>query len=285
MTDEVKRRALIFFLLTVVVVALVAAALPRLQLNPGIPMPALADSTDAAPAEQTPLVAITISTFLKAMLGVIITLLVMFGLYKVIRKADWKEVLKRFLIYAAMTVVALIILFALYKVRVNFTPLAPETLPPELKVAGPPLGPLPPFLNWLVWIGLALMAGLLALWVIRWRSSRSSIDLALRLEAERAMQALMNGMDFKNVIIQCYWQMSRVLQTEQGIERKQAMTVREFERLLEARGIPHAPIHQLTQLFETARYGSQQPDPQDEQVAFECLTAIVEHSRKVVSTV
>ena len=94
------------------------------------------------------------------------------------------------------------------------------------------------------------------------------------------MQALRTGRDLKNVIVHCYRQMSLALQKEQGIELEETMTAREFERLLEARGIPHDPVHQLTRLFEAARYGFEQPHPGDEQVALDCLNAIVQYSRE-----
>jgi len=70
------------------------------------------------------------------------------------------------------------------------------------------------------------------------------------------------------------------LQEEYGLERGEAMTAREFERLLQGRGIPYEPVHQLTRLFEAARYGSRTPGPDEEQRAVECLSAIVQYSRK-----
>jgi hypothetical protein len=102
----------------------------------------------------------------------------------------------------------------------------------------------------------------------------------LGLEAEKARQALMTGLDLKDVIVKCYRQMSLALEKEQGIERKDSMTTREFESLLEAAGVPHDPIHQLTQLFEAVRYGNWQPNPMDEQKAIHCLEAIILYSRE-----
>ena len=90
----------------------------------------------------------------------------------------------------------------------------------------------------------------------------------------------MTGLDLKDVIVKCYRQMSLALEKEQGIERKDFMTTREFENLLEAAGIPHDPIHQLTQLFEAVRYGNWQPNPMDEQKAIHCLQAIMLYSRE-----
>jgi len=92
--------------------------------------------------------------------------------------------------------------------------------------------------------------------------------------------ALKKGLDFKNVIVQCYQQMSAALQKEQGIELEDTMTAREFEHLLEAKGLPRDPVHQLTQLFEAARYSLQQFTPADEQKAFDCLSVIVQFSHE-----
>jgi hypothetical protein len=74
--------------------------------------------------------------------------------------------------------------------------------------------------------------------------------------------------------------MSLALAQEQRIERKDFMTTREFEHLLETAGVPYDPIHQLTQLFEAVRYGNWQPNPVDEQKAIQCLQAIMLYCRE-----
>jgi hypothetical protein len=280
MTDQAKRRILVFFVLAVMTMVLIAAGLSQLQLNPGIPLPDFEGTPGPAQTETNPIVAITVNTLFKAILGTILTLVVVFGIYKILRKAPWKDVLSRLLALIVLTVVALLVLFLLFKVRISFTSLASEELPPAVDIKGPPLAPLPPSLLWLVLIGMAVLAILLVIWVVNWRARHAAAGDELKLEAERALQALKTGLDFKNVIIQCYWQMSQVLQKERGIERKEAMTAREFERLLEQRGIPHPPVHQLTQLFETARYSIRPSVPEDEQKAFECLNAIIQYSHK-----
>jgi hypothetical protein len=131
---------------------------------------------------------------------------------------------------------------------------------------------------WLVWIGLAIVLILLAVGAILWRSGQTGRGDPVRLEAQRAVEALKTGLDLRNVILRCYEQMSLALQREQDIKREEAMTAREFERLLQARGIPREPVHQLTLLFEVARYGHRLLAPEDEQKAYECLNAIVRYS-------
>ena len=143
-----------------------------------------------------------------------------------------------------------------------------------------PLGSAPPSLLWLVGIGLLIITVLVAMWMFTPVRQAGPLDL-LGLEAERARQALISGVDLKDVIINCYRQMSLTMKQDQGIEREEFMTTGEFERVMESAGIPQEPIHLLTRLFEAVRYGHWQPDAVDEQQAIQCLEAIMVHSRNV----
>jgi hypothetical protein len=281
MTNEAKRKTLMFFLLAVIVTILIAAALPQLDLKSGIPLPDYKDTNAAQPAEINPFAAISLSTLMKTILAFVVVCVCLYGGYKALRGAPWKEIIGPALFIAFTAGVVLVIFFVLGRVRVNLAPQAVEILPPALKVSGPPFGPLPDGLLWVVWITLFVLLVFLAVWIIRWRRRPISAGDALRLEAERAIQALRSGGDFKNVIIRCYQQMSEVLKQEQGLELDETMTAREFERLLGARGIPQVPVHQLTMLFEAARYSQRPPATGDEQLAIDCLHAIVQFSQEV----
>jgi hypothetical protein len=270
--------------LAVIGTALIAAALPQLKLLPGIPLPALEGGSGVLPAEQTFIVAsLSSDLILRAILIIFMVLFTIYNVYKLMKGIHWKDVFKASLsIFAVGTLILaiLFILFALLKVRTVSEPerLYLPTPPPAVK--GPPLGPLPPALIWLAWFGLIVVTILLGIWFMRWKNSQILLRDPFVLEAERALQALHAGADLKNVIIRCYRQMSNLLQKKQDIELEDAMTAREFERLLVARGIPQAPVNQLTRLFETARYSSRLPDLDDERKAVECLKAIVQYSRE-----
>ena len=253
---------------------------PRLELKPGIPLPKWEGGAGPPAIESQPDVSIRISTFLKALLEVVGILVSVYCVYKFLRGVPWKEILGPALRIALLALVAIVILFALANLPITSEPLAPEILPPELKPEGPPLGSPPAFLVWLVWIGLGLVIVVLGVWVSQRRNQNLRAGVSVEIEAEYALQALKKGLDFKNVIVQCYRQMSAALQKEQGIELEDTMTAREFERLLEAKGLPRDPVHQLTQLFEAARYSLRQFTPADEQKAFDCLSAIVQFSRE-----
>ncbi len=281
MTTDIKRKSLAFLFLAAVATILLASALPQFALKPGIPLPEWETGPHTFPVEQAPAVAVSISTLLKAILVVTVGLLLTFIAYKFIQGLSGQEILKRIfepaLLIVVVTLVALGFIFILTRVHIAVQPTETETLPPSIKVNGPPLGLPPTNLIWLVWIGLAVVVVLLAIWIINWKTSQARAGDPLRLEAERAVQALRTGLDLRNVIVQCYQQMSLALQKEQGVQREETMTVREFERLLEAQGIPNAPVHQLTQLFELARYGDRPLGAGDEQKALDCLGAIVQY--------
>ncbi len=277
MTDNAKRRTIVCLLGAAIVAILLAAALPQLELKRGVPLPKWESGTIQLPTEDTP-VSISVNTFFKSIVEVIVVLVLAYGGYQLLKGMTWKELLRPSLFIAIVTIVALVILFVLANVHITLKPLEPEILPPVLKSESPPLAPLPSVFIWLVWIGLAVAIILLGIWVSNRRARQNRVGDPVKLEAERAMHALRTGQDFKNVIVRCYQQMSVAVQEEQGIELEETMTAREFERLLEVRGIPHTPVHQLTQLFEAARYGWRQSDPSDEQKAFDCLNAIVQYS-------
>jgi hypothetical protein len=280
MSNDAKRQRLLFLLLAASLMILIAAALPQLELKPGIPLPKWEGSSRWSSIESQPEVSISFSMLLKALLEVVVIIVLVYCVYNFLRGVPWKRILGPALLIALLALVAVVILFSLTNLHITSEPLAPEVLPPVLQREGPPLGSPPAILIWLVWIGLGVMLIVLGIWASNRRSQNLRAGDLVEIEAERAMQALKRGLDFKNVIVQCYRQMSAALQQEQGIKLEDTMTAREFEHLLDAKGLPRDPVHQLTQLFEAARYSLQQFTPADEQKAFDCLSAIVQFSRE-----
>lgn len=96
----------------------------------------------------------------------------------------------------------------------------------------------------------------------------------LSAEAKSALEELKSGIDLRNVILRCYYEMGQIVQRERGIDRKRWMTAREFEIRLIRAGLPEEPVKNLTRLFETVRYGSFDPNKEQEEIAVESLTAI-----------
>jgi hypothetical protein len=200
-------------------------------------------------------------------------------IYNLLRGAEWKSLTT---IVWPMVVISLILGSLAFLIML--LPHSEGSVAMDLPVPTPeppatsPLGPVPPLLFWAVGIGLLGAGVLIALWIFAPPPNWATTLDIVGLEAEKARQELRAGLGLKDVIIKCYRQMSLALEKDQGIERKDSMTAREFETFLQAAGVPYAPVHQLTQLFEAARYGNWQPNPVDEQKAVDCLEAIVVYS-------
>jgi hypothetical protein len=124
-------------------------------------------------------------------------------------------------------------------------------------------------------VGIVLGGGLITFMMMKRWSAPTKVEDELVQGAEEAVKALQDGMDFKNVIIRCYLQMTRSIQKERGLERNYAMTVQEFEHWLVGIGFPTIPLQQLTSLFEKVRYGKQKINDLDEQIALASLNEII----------
>jgi hypothetical protein len=286
MTGGTKRKTLILLGLVMLIMMMIAASLPQLELQPGMPLPRLQEGqVVVAPIQEEEFVSISINKFFIVLFTLILAGVVLYSMYKLLRGADWKFIsgfLRSMLVISVLLsgFVYLIMLFS--DSGSSYSPVEIPTPTPEPLVRSP-LGSVPIPILWLIGIGLFVLSVLVGMWIfISFRPARS-IDL-VGLEAEKAWQALKTGSDLKDVIIKCYRQMSLALKREQGIEREDFMTTGEFEHLLEEAGIPHEPIHHLTRLFDAVRYGNWQPNTVDEQKAIQCLEAIMLSSRETRRT-
>jgi hypothetical protein len=281
MTGSTKRKTLILLGLVVIITMMIAAGLSQLELRPGMPLPSVDQGQVViSPEKQEELPAIfPVSEVFIVLFGLGLAVSILYMIYKTVRGIGWADVRSYIQTIIVITLIAgsivfLIVLLPKAQGSLLMEPPPPTQVPPVTS----PLGPAPTLLLWLVGIALLVGSILLGIWIFA--SSRQETTIGLvGLEAEKARQALMTGLDLKDVIIKCYRQMSLAVEKDRGIERKDFMTTREFENLLEATGIPHDPIHQLTQLFEAVRYGNWQPNHMDEQKAIHCLQAIVLYSR------
>lgn len=132
--------------------------------------------------------------------------------------------------------------------------------------------------DWLVAAASALAAGLLLVG-LRWLQKRVFKPNPLKQlgqDAEDALASIRRGTDLRDAIQRCYFEMSQTLREEHSLQRNQAMTAREFERLLEESGLPRTQVMQLTRLFEGVRYGAKTPSEADERLAVSCLSSIVQ---------
>jgi hypothetical protein len=132
-------------------------------------------------------------------------------------------------------------------------------------------------------VGFALLVAtvLVGLGWFVWRRRRRVVPPLEQLaqQAEEAIEAIQGGADLRDTVMRCYYEMSRVLRQQRGIERHRAMTPREFVAFLGEAGLPTGPVWRLTELFEQVRYGAKAPGQAEEAQALACLETIVEFCR------
>jgi hypothetical protein len=293
-SDRQRVRVLLFTALAVVALVFLAAGLSGLELLPGKPHPLLDMLGDllraifgAIPDGQAfgPLFVVLIWV---AMLLLIVLL------FLLILMARTKTQGSRWVGY-------LVWLLALY-LLVRFRPISTEEWQGGAPALVPTLGPTPAAVTpgpdeivasatefassspqWVILLvalilALLAMGGLLAAIQFFWRRSHvpASPLQQLAQEAQQALVELEAGADVKDTVMRCYFEMSRVLDEQQGMRRAGTMTPREFEQQLKAVGLPGAHVQRLTRLFEAVRYGARVANEREERQAVACLTAIVE---------
>ncbi len=276
MAGNEKRNALIIVFLVVVAVVIVAVSLPVLELQPGLPPPEIENNqvkvtyNSGVYAETIP-----VNRFIMILVCLVAAGAFLYSVIKVLRGASWRDVLS-FLI--SMVFIVLIIgglLLAILALPHSTSPVQTQLVvpTPQPRVTAP-LGPVPPILLWIVGGCLLISGIMLIIWVIRIaRKKPGATDLIAR-EAEKARQRILLGVGLKDVIIQCYRQMGDVLREDRGIARKETMTTLEFEESLITAGFSPEPVHELTRMFNAARYGNWQPSPDDEEKAIRCFEDI-----------
>ena len=139
--------------------------------------------------------------------------------------------------------------------------------------------------QWLAFL-LGLVIVLLLAWIAwrAWKRRRNPHPLHwLEDEAQAALDDLQGGADLSNVILRCYDQMCRAVSQQRGVQRKESMTPREFERRLAELGLPAGAVAQLTRLFEAARYSTHPAGETEKQQAVDSLSAILQACQEIRS--
>jgi hypothetical protein len=291
MSEIQKKRLLGLLIFTCLLLVLLAVSFPALKMQPGDMFLLWTGEGDASGANP---VGDNVSWFLvltQVIIAILIIMLPVYIMLSLLNKEERKKLLANVIM---ISLFILILLLPFSKDLRAIQPNDPATPQPEL-TEQPELDydsiPAPififnpsPWMMPLILIGAAVLLAGAAFLSIKILSDRSDLDRLPYLDiAENAQTALEDiheaKMDFDDIIIRCYAEMSHTLRSEKGIQRSEAMTPHEFEQKLLYRGFPARPIHQLTKLFEQVRYGRQQPGENEKQVAVESLGEIIEHCK------
>ncbi len=284
MTERNKFLALLFLGLAVIAILLLSVSLPNLDLNQGKIFSPNQAQNQTPSGELAPM-----GNLFLLILQAIVAILLLLSLIFLLFSREGRDRLLINLIIAIFLALLLSYLMGRPKPAEPIQPtpnLPSEVAPQSLQITPEPVPPLPessnPALLWATLVGLALLisagtAGLL--WYFRRKMDSAEPFDRLAKEAERAAAELQQGGDLKDIVIRCYFQMGRILREERGLERKSAMTPREFEQLLSRMGVPEEPVYHLTRLFEHVRYGRKPAGEQEQQRAIESLKAIAAYCK------
>jgi len=276
MNNQFRQKSLIFLMLTIIGMLLLAASLHDLHFQPGMPIPGAENSQVPDKLENESIKSvIEFQPVLQLPLALIFIWIMIVFVFSLIKKFNLKKNLK----LAGVSLIVLCLFLFLNQIKIT-TPASSTgdsqgmEIPDSLYYDLAPIGDPPKVIFWFVIISLICVTAFLVIWLLIHPQHQSQKENLISNETNKALKAIESGCDLRNVIINCYMQMLRITEEEQGIERLNSMTPREFEQILTAKGIPYASIHQLTDLFEKVRYGSKPTNLSDEKTAIECLSAI-----------
>lgn len=162
-----------------------------------------------------------------------------------------------------------------------------EVLPPdiqEIRIDEDLLNNPPDWLDSITIIVAIIMAVIVVAVVILlirrpWEKDKGMLDM-IAAEAEAALADIRAGVDLRDAVLRCYFEMSQGLNKSMGIVRKEGMTPREFESALTDAGLPVKSVHRLTRLFETVRYGRHEATEGEIREAIDSLEEIINASNK-----
>lgn len=169
---------------------------------------------------------------------------------------------------------------------------AGQSDPSQLEAAAPPVFEPPQVSGWisfLVTFAIILLTAFVFWRINRWWSlfkptAKSPNPLDEIAEAARfSLHNLSSDGSIQDKIIQCYADMTRVVDTRHGLFREYAMTPAEFALRLENAGLPREPVSRLTRLFEAVRYGARTSTQSDVDEAIACLTSILKYCGEMVT--
>ena len=141
--------------------------------------------------------------------------------------------------------------------------------------------------SYLVSFGLAVLLVLLAWKLFNLWKENSAANASLSLNkiagiARSSLNDLSAGRESTDVIMNCYFRMSDVVENKRNFSRNSSMTPAEFATRLEQGGLPAEAVQRLTRLFERVRYGGYRSGSPDVNEAVACLTTILHHCGETV---
>ena len=274
--DHIRHKAITYLVLIIMGMILLSASLQGLEFKPGLPIPG-AETTSGSPepADGSDVLIIETENIFKIPFAILFVAFLINIIFRLVKNLNFKSIFK------PMVGLLVLILLAVILDQIKINPLTIPTggqsdiniIPPVLYQVEP-IGDPPKVIIHFITIFLLLGFAVLMFLLVYKTIQRSEKEDLISSETGAALKAIAEGNDLGSVIIRCYLQLINIVKDEYGIEREESITQSEFERLLNSRGIPSPPLHELTALFEKVRYGGKMLNEKDEKTALDCLSAI-----------
>jgi len=125
MTGHTKRKSFLLLGVVILITMMIAANLPQLEFQPGMPLPRLENGqVVAVPIEEEQAVSISAPTFIFVLIALILTTVTLYLMVQLFRGADWKSISDalRPLLVVSVVVACIVFLFTLFPGSGSYTP-------------------------------------------------------------------------------------------------------------------------------------------------------------------
>ena len=290
--EKPSKRMLISLISAGIILLILAISVGQLSLDEGYMIPFGESTQDGAPASQPIPAGEAIEIILRAILALCLVGLPIYIIQSLFSKKGRKRLVADIIIIG----IAFLMLQCADNQEIPDEEIALEELQSEFGPSGNPFEydvntigsePIPempeeapPWANTIIAVLLVVFfaGGITTAYIIirrrRFQAEDNPLDRVAD-QAEDALRKIRGGGDFNSAILNCYYEMNRIVQEELKISRNRAMTARDFESYLVDKGLPEAPLQELTALFERARYSNQPPNQNQEQTAINALTNLI----------
>ena len=219
-------------------------------------------------------------------------ILIMVVLISMLLSPELRKRLILIIIRVGITYWALYIVFTRYREMLLGMGMRPTLQQPGgASDALPPPEFIPPqtisLASYLVSFGIAVLLVLLAWKLFKFWQEYTMSNASLPLHkiariARSSLNDLSSGRESTDVIMNCYFRMSDVVESKRNLSRGKSMTPAEFASRLEQGGLPSDAVYRLTRLFERVRYGGYRSGTPEVNEAVSCLTTILHHCGETV---
>ena len=226
-------------------------------------------------------------------ISLLLLILIMIVLISALLSPELRKRLILIIIRVGITYWAFYIVFTRYRdmlMQMGLNPSLQQAGGASTSAAVPPQF-LPPqtisLTSYLVSFGIAILLILIA-WKLfkfwqEYRASNAGLPLhKIARIARSSLNDLSSGRDSTDVIMNCYFRMSDVVESKRNLSRSKSMTPAEFALRLEQAGLPSDAVNRLTRLFERVRYGGYRSGTTEVNEAVSCLTTILHHCGEAV---